>query len=500
MSQMRKKLRQLAYLLFTFLLIVNNLKIHAQTFTNNTASAYNTWNSANAWGTALSKTVVVSGLTNPLAVGTTVLKQVNLNLGDGTSGLNMSTYAIRLKSPIGTTITIVTAGDFAATSITNVNIKFRDDALLTFPNSSLRDPFEIGYYKVSTAGSFATVNGENPNGNWTLEIIEGTASEIAFVSVDLVFGTAFKYTDITATTTNDVCATPQCMSAARITKATINAYTGDASNDPNIAAVWPSGCQWNAARNNSGWFYFRPNATTCALTISGVSATIQSLVVSTTNNCTAGSQTVPTGGCPTDAVNDTYESPQYTSSSGAGCNQQFNLSGLTAGNDYFLVIDGNGGAISSLYIEMTGSLVTCAAMLPIELITFNGEKQGSNNELNWVTATEINNDYFTVENSIDGINFTNIGVINGAGNSILQKDYHLHDYNVKNEINYYRLKQTDFDGKQTYSDLISIDNRLINDKRNIILKTNLFGQEINENYRGLVIISFSDGTSTKVIQ
>ena len=70
-----------------------------------------------------------------------------------------------------------------------------------------------------------------------------------------------------------------------------------------------------------------------------------------TNACVSGSQTVPAGGCPIDGVNDTYTSPRYTPSAGSSSNEQFNLSGLIPGNNYFLVVDGNGGAISPLYIE-----------------------------------------------------------------------------------------------------------------------------------------------------
>ena len=68
-------------------------------------------------------------------------------------------------------------------------------------------------------------------------------------------------------------------------------------------------------------------------------------------------------------------------------------------------------------------------------------------------------------------------------------------------INYYRLLQTDFDGKYTVSDLISIDNREGDVARgDAVLRTNTLGQEVNEMYRGLVIIVYSNGTSEKVIQ
>ena len=327
----------------------------SQTFTNNTGQTYNLWNSFNVWATALSRTIPVSGLVTPLSAGGTVLKQVNLKLGDGTP-VNLTSYSIRLTSPSGTVISILSPGNFIATTAKNVDIKYRDDNILTFPSASTQDPFDIGYYRTTNANAFSAVNGENPNGSWVLEIIEATSFEIAFVSVDLVFGPAIVVNDITTTTINDNCASPQCMGESSVVKATISSYTGNA-NDPNTISPYPGGCNWNGAHNNSAWFVFQPSGTTAKLTISGVQDQIQTLVVNEANACVSGSQTVPAGGCPIDGVNDTYTSPRYTPSAGSSSNEQFNLSGLIPGNNYFLVVDGNGGAISPLYIELSGGLV-----------------------------------------------------------------------------------------------------------------------------------------------
>ncbi len=142
-----------------------------------------------------------------------------------------------------------------------------------------------------------------------------------------------------------------------------------------------------------------------------------------------------------------------------------------------------------------------AVGLPIQLISFTGEKEGVSNLLKWNTSSEINNDYFTLEKTIDGSNFETIGTLNGAGNSSVQNNYQLYDYNFQKTINYYRLKQTDFDGNSTYAQEVSIDNRENeSDLKTIVLITNILGQEVNENYKGLVIISYSDGSSMKVIR
>ena len=139
--------------------------------------------------------------------------------------------------------------------------------------------------------------------------------------------------------------------------------------------------------------------------------------------------------------------------------------------------------------------------LPIKLVTFYGEKEQNKNILRWTTASEKNNDYFTIEKTTDGKEFHEVGRIEGAGNSIYHNSYSLTDANVENILNYYRLVQTDFDGKKEYSDLITIDNRNSdNTERKLIKVTNTWGQEINEDYIGVAIYMYSDGTIERVFQ
>jgi hypothetical protein len=138
--------------------------------------------------------------------------------------------------------------------------------------------------------------------------------------------------------------------------------------------------------------------------------------------------------------------------------------------------------------------------LPVELVVFTGACVGRKNILKWESFTEMNNDYYTIENTTDGYSFEEIGKVPGAGNSSEIISYELVHENYRNEINYYRLKQTDYDGVSAYSDLISIDNRLDVEKKVVVSITNLLGQEINENYKGLVILTFTDGTFIKKIQ
>jgi hypothetical protein len=98
--------------------------------------------------------------------------------------------------------------------------------------------------------------------------------------------------------------------------------------------------------------------------------------------------------------------------------------------------------------------------LPVELVSFTGKNEGSKNKLEWTTLSEKNNDFFTLERSENGINFESFGTKDGAGNSTSKNDYTYYDNSPYNGVSYYRLKQTDFDGKSTHSSVIAIENKL----------------------------------------
>lgn len=95
--------------------------------------------------------------------------------------------------------------------------------------------------------------------------------------------------------------------------------------------------------------------------------------------------------------------------------------------------------------------------LPVELANFDAKSTTSSINLYWTTLSEINNYGFNIEKSFNGINFETIGFVEGNGNSIEAIAYQFTDENPQNGLNYYRLKQIDFDGQFEYSNIISID-------------------------------------------
>jgi hypothetical protein len=84
--------------------------------------------------------------------------------------------------------------------------------------------------------------------------------------------------------------------------------------------------------------------------------------------------------------------------------------------------------------------------LPVNLLSFTGTCQDSKVTLNWSTASEINNDYFTVERTKTGEQWEFIATVEGAGNSNQVRNYEAVDNNPMNGVSYYRLSQTDFNG------------------------------------------------------
>lgn len=458
------------------LCLVNNA--FSQTFSNTTVAACDAWDSGNNY-TGFTKNIVVSGLANPLSSAGTVLRQVNLQLGTSACKSNLSTYYARLVSPSGTIIQLF--GPYTSSTTSQwMNIKFRDDVSLERVrdySSSVKSgyyPFDIGYYRTDVAGAFSTVNGENPNGTWVLQIAEATSSEVSFQRVELIFGSSIVVNDVTGSSANNDCSGVTCIDGTRVIRGSNNGYT---VTDPNYPGNTVSGCSWNGANNNSSWFEFTANSTTAYLTVSGMfsddgtptSSDVQPIVVTRDGtDCSSGVFSVPNGGCPDD---ETRNNMSYLSSNGGGssagnvyfngitANAEFNLSGLTVGNIYYLYIDGNGGASSDFYIEVTSGAATCST-LPITLLYFSGEKENNNNKLLWSTATEINNNYFELERSYDALNFEKIAEIDGAGNSSNILNYYQFDYSFDRSklVNYYRLKQIDFDGQFSYSNIVALEN------------------------------------------
>jgi hypothetical protein len=141
-------------------------------------------------------------------------------------------------------------------------------------------------------------------------------------------------------------------------------------------------------------------------------------------------------------------------------------SGVTVEAGGSITSDGGGASENIKICDVTvwqgsdGDIITPTVLgsgLPIELLSFEGTYSGNGVDLSWTTASETNNDYFTLERCGNGVNFEPIAIIDGAGNSNTTLQYQYTDSYPLSGINYYRLKQTDFSGQFSYSHIESVD-------------------------------------------
>lgn len=102
--------------------------------------------------------------------------------------------------------------------------------------------------------------------------------------------------------------------------------------------------------------------------------------------------------------------------------------------------------------------VTTSGTLPVHIINYDVRLVNGKVNVTWSTATETNSDYFTIERSVNGTDFTAIGSVNAAGTSTTLKSYVFTDLNPLRGTGFYRLSQTDIDGQKQYVGIKRIEN------------------------------------------
>lgn len=200
------------------------------------------------------------------------------------------------------------------------------------------------------------------------------------------------------------------------------------------------------------------------------------------SNHTADTKTITISGIPaTDEVSIVLTS--------VNCNP--GTSGLDSGDDIFIngtkVFDGSGNALvgqtecvvggADITIDVitnrrdeivnvswsSGPIGTVCPVVPVELISFEAIRKTNEVDLNWSTASEINNDYFAILHSTNGEDFEMIDKIDGHGNSAEVIKYSFTHSIPKKGINYYKLRQVDFDGSYEYSSIETVRIKEINE-------------------------------------
>jgi hypothetical protein len=154
-----------------------------------------------------------------------------------------------------------------------------------------------------------------------------------------------------------------------------------------------------------------------------------------------------------------------------------NFSNASAGEHTYTPVAGYAATGGNIYFTVpysdlqngTGyftiaSVNVATAPLPIDLVEFSAKCDHDKVDLKWITATEINNDFFTIDRTTDGILFEQIAVVDGAGNSSGTISYQWTDDQPVEGVSYYRLKQTDFDGStKTFGSIEADCDQMVNE-------------------------------------
>jgi hypothetical protein len=119
---------------------------------------------------------------------------------------------------------------------------------------------------------------------------------------------------------------------------------------------------------------------------------------------------------------------------------------------------------SGNWIAQMATFITTSStiILPIDLISFTGQCNNNKIDLDWSTGSETNNNYFTIERSDDGRGWEAVGTVKSQGNSTHVQKYSFAAEEANGAISYFRLKQTDIDGKDQYFSIIQVNNCTMN--------------------------------------
>jgi len=239
--------------------------------------------------------------------------------------------------------------------------------------------------------------------------------------------------------TNDYCPTPAQLTQGPGSFSASTDVTFTADLPGNINSVFCGSIE------NNSWYQFTASATTASFPITYVGGCvtgfgIQAHVYAVTY----------VGGCCSSftSVSNCYNPGSMTLGT-------VTATGLTIGNQYLLMIDGNGGD----GCEFTISGWTGTGILPVELVDFKGISTDLGNHLTWRTLSEMKNEYFQITHSLDGTNYTVIGKIDGAGTTTVDQFYEFIHETAPKGINYYQLVQVDQDGRQTPSEVITLNRK-----------------------------------------
>lgn len=183
--------------------------------------------------------------------------------------------------------------------------------------------------------------------------------------------------------------------------------------------------------------------------------------------------------------------------------EQANFSGAVANQVYVLLVTNYADVTQVIDLNSaTGNtaLTDCSIVLPVELFEFTVAINSTSNILHWVTLSENACDYFQLERSYDGVQFDSLTILQGHGNSSSVSEYEFSDRYFNQTQCYYRLKQVDFDGAYTYSQMI-FANR---DAEKVTFYPNPSSGELNlvfpSSCNGTYVVRFTDQMGKETVE
>ncbi|MFM9984282.1 MAG: T9SS type A sorting domain-containing protein [Flavobacteriales bacterium] len=130
---------------------------------------------------------------------------------------------------------------------------------------------------------------------------------------------------------------------------------------------------------------------------------------------------------------------------------------VTAGQQFIICLSNYSFVNANVVLDFFGTAtIQCAAMLPVEFISIEANQLGKDVLVEWKTATEVNCDYFEVQRSDDGYNWSAIGTMHGHGTTYLEQHYAFLDEDPLHGFGYYRIKEIDFNGASNFSDAVDV--------------------------------------------
>ena len=135
-------------------------------------------------------------------------------------------------------------------------------------------------------------------------------------------------------------------------------------------------------------------------------------------------------------------------------------------NMYYVMLIDNWTADNTSYNfdwNLTGVTLDCSIQLPVEMLYITAEVLDERNVVRWGTASEVNNDFFEVQRSTDIINWDIINIIEGHGTTQDESHYLVNDTSRPIGNTYYRLRQVDYNGDFSYSDIVHVNNHAVVD-------------------------------------